>query len=57
MMSFNFSEFELSVISVLLFYSGVNIGVALGLRRAQKMRKWESIKTFTLAKLGRITSR
>ena len=57
MMSFNFSEFELSVISVLLFYSGVNIGVALGLRRAQKMQRWESIKTFTLAKLGRITSR
>lgn len=57
MMSFNFSAFELSVISVLLFYSGVNIGVALGLRRAQKMQRWESIKTFTLAKLGRTTSR
>ena len=57
MMIFNFSAFELTIISVLLLYSGLNIGVAIGLRRAQKMRKWGSIKTFTLAKLGRITSR
>lgn len=39
MMSFNFSAFELTIISVLLLYSGFNIGIARGLRRAQKMRK------------------
>ena len=53
----NFGAFEMTVISILLLYSGINIGIALGLRRAQKMRRWDTIKTYTLAKLGQITQK